>query len=113
MTLFTPETQIALTEDRIASLVEVIAGLRKQIEALTKEAKAGGKVKETDVTKALSELGKAVVACTSMEAKLDECRNKQAGLGVGGYALDMAKARADIGCKLDRLRACCNANPVS
>lgn len=113
MTLFTPETEIALTEARIGSLVEVIAGLREQIEALTQEAVTGGKLKETDVTKALADLRRAVVQCTSMEEKLDAIRNRQAGVTGGCHVIDMARARADIGCKLDKLRACCSADAVS
>lgn len=113
MTLFTPETEIALTEARLGSLVEVVAGLREQIQALVKEAETGGKLKETDVTKVLADLRRAVVQCTSMEEKLDEIRNKQAGITRGGQAIDMAQARADIGCKLDKLRACCDADAVS
>ncbi|MGB3244649.1 MAG: hypothetical protein WBB25_08950 [Sulfitobacter sp.] len=104
MTLLTPETEIALSEDRLASLVQMIRDLRKQIEALKQDAEDGGKMNRTETTNALSELNKVVLACTKTENHLDDCRNRQAGIARGGYALDLDKARADIGSKLDRIR---------
>jgi len=113
MTLKTPDTQITLDESLIGSLAEVIADLRQQIEAIKQEAATGGKLDIKTTQTMFADLNRVVVACTSMEVKLDDYRNKKAGVGRGGYALDMAQARADIGCKLDRLRACCGAGPVS
>lgn len=113
MTLVTPETEITLKEGRIGALLEVIEDLRQQIMALKEEAATGGKFDTKTAAAVFSELNKAVVLCTSMEAKLDDCRNKRDGVARGGYALDMAQARTDIGCKLDRIRACCGASQVS
>lgn len=106
MTKITPEKEVALTEDRLLSLMELIGELRHTIEDLKREAKAGGDIDSAETAKRLNQFNTAVLACNKAETTLDECRNKQAGIARGGYALDMDQARADIGCKLDQLRRC-------
>lgn len=113
MTQITPEVEIALSEDRLLSLTKVVADARKCLEDLRIDAQTGGKIETAKFKKALQDMNSAVVACTNVEQKLDDCRNRQAGIARGGYALDMDKARAEIGCKLDQLRACHYPGEVS
>ncbi len=113
MTHITPEVEIALNEDRLLSLTKVVADLRKQIEDLKEDAQTGGKIDKAKVSQVLRDFNLAVLACTNAENKLDDCRSKKAGIARGGYALDMEKARAEIGCKLDQLRKCHDAGEVS
>ena len=113
MTLITPEEEIALGVDRLLSLTRMIADLRRQIEDLKAQAEAGGKLDSVETNKVLNQFNTTVVACTKAEYLLDDCRNKQAGIARGGYALDMDKARVEIGCKLDQLRACQHSGEVS
>ena len=113
MTKITPEVEIALSEERLMSLMEVIGDMRRQIEELKRDVSAGGKLDDAATKRTLNEFNTVVVACNKTEMILDECRNKQAGIARGGYALDMEKARAEIGCKLDQLRRCGDPGTVS
>ncbi|MEM6303827.1 MAG: hypothetical protein AAF744_03855 [Pseudomonadota bacterium] len=106
MEQITPDEEIAMITDRLSMLVRRIGGLRHAIEALEEKAQVEGKIDSSDATKMLGQINALVVACTKTENFLDECRNKQAGIAKGGYALDLERARADIGCKLDQLRGC-------
>jgi hypothetical protein len=102
----TPVDEVMLSEESYLSLLRVIADLRRQVDALKNDAASGGKIDTAEATKAVSKLNEVIVACNRTENRLHECRNKQAGIARGGYALDLERARADIGCKLDRLRQC-------
>jgi hypothetical protein len=113
MTQITPEMEIALGEDRLMSLTKMIADLRRQVEHLKAQAETGGKIDNAETSRVLTQVNSVVLACTNAENRIDDCRNKQAGIARGGYALDMDKARAEIGCKLDRLRACQHPREVS
>lgn len=109
MTLTALEREITETEERFSSLMNVIVGLRRQVESLTNQADSGGKIDTTETKQSLTQLNAVVLACNRAEETLNDCRNRQAGIVRGGYALDMQKARVEIGCKLDQLR--CVANP--
>ena len=102
----TPVDEVMLSEDSYLSLIRVIADLRRQVDALKTDAETGGKIDTAETTKALGKFNEVVVACSKAEMRLHECKNKQAGIARGGYALDLERARADIGCKLDRIRQC-------
>ena len=102
----TPVDEVMLSEESYLSLINVIADLRQQIDALKMKAEAGGTIDSAEATKTLGKFNEVVVACSKAEMRLHECKNKQAGIARGGYALDLERARAEIGCKLDRLRQC-------
>ena len=105
MTIITPEQE---TEDS----AEILRGLQEAIGAL-RRARSGGELKETAVSGKTSKVAGLLAHCLKAENTLNDCRNRQAGIARGGYALDMDKARADIGCKLDRLRRCSDPGAVS
>ncbi|HAR80871.1 MAG TPA: hypothetical protein DCS25_00565, partial [Sulfitobacter pontiacus] len=109
MTMNTPEQEIAASEEQLQALQVAIRDLRREIESLREQARSGEEVNETAASKALGKASGMVATCVKVETYLNECRNRQAGIARGGYALDMERARADIGCKLDRLRRCCGA----
>lgn len=109
----TPVDEVAMNEESFLSLFDAIGDLRRQINALKNDAVAGGNLDSAETTKTLAEFNKVVAACGIAENRLHECRNKQAGIARGGYALDLDRARADIGCKLDRLRQCGDPSAIS
>jgi hypothetical protein len=113
MTMITPEEEIAHGTEVLNALYESVRALRREIEELAKQAQLGENLNETDVAKPLRNVHGLVALCAKAESNLYECRSKQAGIAKGGYALDLDQARADIGCKLDRLRRCSGARPVS
>ena len=112
MTIITPEQETEDSAEILRGLQEAIGALRREIEGLTEQTRSGGELKETAVSSNTSKVAGLLAHCLKAENTLNDCRNRQAGIARGGYALDMDKARADIGCKLDRLRRCCGARPV-
>ena len=113
MTEVTPEQALADSAEVLTALQEAVRGLRKEIEGLTEQARSGGEIAETSAKRQLGQIQGLVAHCAKAENILNECRNRQAGVVSGGYAVDLDKARADIGCKLDRLRRCSDPGAVS
>ena len=106
MTTETQDQDIAQAAELLGSLRNSITDLRHEIEGLAKEAQSTGTTKEAETKQALGKIRDLVTQCTKAEIFLNECRNKQTGIARGGYALDLGRARVEIGCKLDRLRRC-------
>lgn len=104
MTLITPEQDIAELEELFASIRSSIGILRREIESLKERAEAGEEINETTAAKSIRSVNGLVSECQKAELKLYDCRNLQAGIVRGGYALDLDGARDKIGCQLDRLR---------
>jgi hypothetical protein len=113
MTMITPDEEIEHGTEVLNALLQSIRALRREIEGLKEQAQSGEVLSETDVSKPMGKVQGLVAQCAKAETYLNECRRKQAGIARGGYALDMDRARAEIGCKLDRLRRCSGARPVS
>jgi len=104
--------ELTLAEDMFASVQRSLAELREAIESLKERATAGEEIDATTTSRTVSQLSETVARCQKAGLILNDCRNKQAGITRGGYALDMDKARADIGCKLDRLRCSIGSGEV-
>ena len=113
MTTTTQEQDVAYGAEVFEALCDAIRDLRRQIEGLTKQAQSGEDINETAATRSLKEIQGLVTQCAKAENYLNDCRNRQAGIARGGYALDLDKARFEIGCKLDRLRRCGTPKTVS
>lgn len=99
-----PLDELAEAEALFASVYRSLAELREALEGLKEQATAGEEINATTASKTVSQLSETVARCQKAGLILNDCRNKQAGVARGGFALDLDKARADIGCKLDRLR---------
>ncbi len=104
--------ELAEAEDLFASVKRSLIELREAVESLKEQARAGEKIDATTTAKTVAQLAETVGRCHKAEVFLNDCRNKQLGIARGGYALDIDKARADIGCKLDRLRCSIGAGSV-
>ncbi|MFD2739884.1 hypothetical protein ACFSUD_09915 [Sulfitobacter aestuarii] len=112
MTMITPEQDVAESAEILRSLQAAIAELRREIESLSQQARSGEEIRETAMSKPLGQVSGLLAHCLKAENTLNECRNRRAGIARGSYALDLDRARAEIGCKLDRLRRCGNAGEV-
>lgn len=119
MTINTPEQELAALEDIVTSIRNSLGALRRDIESLSEQAKAGGGISETKAAQSLRFLSGLVAACHSAELKLHVCKQHQSasaegggGGGAGGQSLDLDAARAAIGCQLDRLRCACDTGEI-
>ncbi|MBU2960127.1 hypothetical protein KO516_04635 [Citreicella sp. C3M06] len=93
--------QIALT---LKELGEEIRRLKAQIEE-------GEATSKTETGKLMSDVRYWMRASHETEAQIANVRRKQKGLA-GDWALDLERARDEIGCRMARLRRCCGAGSV-
>ncbi|MFK7834910.1 MAG: hypothetical protein AB8B60_01705 [Sulfitobacter sp.] len=106
MMTVTQEQDVTRAAEVLATLSDQIAALRREIEELIENAQSGETTTESDAKKLVQKLRDLVGHYVKAETYLNECKSKQSGIANGGYALDLDRARVDIGCKLDRLRRC-------
>ncbi|SFT44704.1 hypothetical protein SAMN05216236_10239 [Sedimentitalea nanhaiensis] len=108
MTLITPEERILRTAELFQSVEKTLIRLRQQAEDLRKQLAAGEETDLVDGSKQVAAVERLIGACQKVEMSLVEQQRKQEGIVRGGYALDMDAARIEIGCRLARLKRCCD-----
>ncbi len=113
MTLITPEERVLETAELLRSLQRSIQDLRQTAEDLKRQIVAGEDADLTNGKRQVDELGRLIRSCQTVEERYVDAQNKQAGIARGGYALDLDRARLEVGCRLARLRACCREGEVS
>ena len=104
--------ELAHAEAMFASVQVTLAELREALECLKKQARAGEEIDATQTSKTFIQLTDAVWRCQQAGMILNDCRNKQAGIARGGYALDMGDPRGEVGLKRDRLRCSIDSGGV-
>lgn len=109
MTLVTSKEQSAEIKDLLQGFVRSVRDLRTVIDGLSTRATAGEEVDLALAQKLLSPAEALVKTCMKLEANLAEQKHRDLGIAQGGYAVDLEQARFEIGCRLARLRACCDA----
>ena len=107
-----PFDELAEAEAMFASVHRSLAELREALERLKEQATTGEEIDAITASKTVSQLSETVARCQKAGLILYDCRTKQAGIAQGGHALDLDQARADIGCKLDRLRCSIGSGDV-
>jgi hypothetical protein len=113
MILITPEECVSRTAELLQSVQGSIRELRKQVEDLKQQIRTGEDADFASGTKQIASADGLIRTCQKVEASLVEQLHKQVGIATGGYALDLERARSEIGCRLARLRACCDSGAVS
>ncbi|WP_233544888.1 hypothetical protein [Pseudooceanicola sediminis] len=102
----------------IETIERQVLGITEDLKALQDRVRAGEVEAVKETTKMCGEIRFWVRFALEMEAKLDEGKKRNGvsstrGGGTGGGDIDLAAARASIGCRLDRLRRCGYAEVVS
>ncbi|UWQ92945.1 hypothetical protein QEZ52_09495 [Aliisedimentitalea scapharcae] len=113
MALTTPEERILKTADLLRSLQESINNLRQLAEDLRRRMMAGEEAELNETSKEMARAETLIRTCQKVEACLVEQHERQAGIVQGGYAFDLDRARLEIGCKLARIRSCCDQGRIS
>ncbi|MBI6630422.1 hypothetical protein [Pontibaca salina] len=114
MTLITPEERIHRTAELLASLEDSIRDLRRQAEDLSRQLQAGEDADLVTGTRRVAAVEALLRTCQKVEASLvEQQQQRQAGNIQGGQALDLVQARLEVGCRLARLRACCDPGKIS
>jgi hypothetical protein len=112
MTLITPEERVSRTADLLRSVQDSIQQLRQMAEDLKRQLEAGEDVDLSTGKKQVDELGRLIRSCQTVEERFVEQHHRQAGIVRGGYALDLDRARIEVGCRLARLRTCCDPGSI-
>lgn len=99
------EHNIAAIEDQLSDLAEELAEWKTTLQR-GEDAKTG------DIKRTLTEVRQLVRLAAELEMKIAERDIRDHGLARAGHAIDFDAARAQIGCRLDRLRRCCRQGTV-
>ncbi len=106
-----PENAGALEAD-ISQVRSRLAQMTKILEALEAQVMEGDSIAIRESVKVLSDMRTWARLAIETEARFAERDKQQRGAG-DGYALHLREARAEIGCRLARLRRSCGAGKVS
>ncbi|MDG1458495.1 MAG: hypothetical protein P8Q92_11555 [Pseudoprimorskyibacter sp.] len=107
MTLIKIEERASALEDECQKIAQMLADMVEDLEELRKRARTGEATKK-DGNAVLSELRYWLRAARETEKELDQINRQNSGVA-GDYGLDLDIARVEIGCRLARIRTCCDA----
>ena len=111
MILIHLEEDMSRLEDEREHIVEVLKELGEEIRRLKAQIEEGEATSKTETGKLMSDVRYWMRASHETEAQIANVRRKQKGLA-GDWALDLERARDEIGCRMARLRRCCGAGTV-
>lgn len=112
MTLTTAIDEASEAQNLLNSVITSVKELRQELETLKERVREEEGLDGARSNKKVASATALLQTCQNVENRLVECRNKSAGIAQEGYAMDLERARAEIGCKLDRLRCTATARPV-
>ena len=112
MTLIQMEQQTNELSGHIGEIVEQLQELKRELRMVQGyvQSEEPGHIREA--LRCAGDIRQFIKHAYDVEAKYNEEQRKQLGIA-GQSGFDLGAARADIGCKLDRLRECCGAGIVS
>jgi hypothetical protein len=112
MTLIKLEQEASELSGHIGEIVEQLKDLKRELRMVQGyvQSEEPGHVREA--LRCAGDIRTFIRHAYEVEAKYNEERRRELGLA-GDAGFDLDAARAEIGCKLDRLRACCAAGAVS
>jgi hypothetical protein len=105
MNLKPPDQDIANDEDLLETTIGSLRDLAKQIENLKKQIQSGEDADLKTAGAQLTSLDAWMRNYVTTENRLAELRRKHRGPDDGGLALDLNRARFEIGCRLARIRS--------
>ena len=112
MTVIKSEHEASDLSDHIREIVEELKRLKDDLRSLQGYVQSDEPNATREALRCAGDVRSFIKHAYEVEAKYNEEQRKQLGLA-GDSGFDLDAARADIGCKLDSLRRCCGAGPVS
>ena len=113
MILITPDAGSSDLDQHLSSIKRQLALIKGDLEILHEQLLAGEIGSETQANKTMGSIKHWIRLAIETEMKIAEQKRLKAGLGRCGYGLDLAEARHQIRCRLDRLHKCCKQTVVS
>ncbi|SHG40449.1 hypothetical protein [Cognatishimia maritima] len=107
----TPENGSSL-EEEFDAVRQTLAHLTRSLRAVEKEVAAGEDAAVREASKLLADIRTWSRLAIDMEVRFEERRKQQEGIATD-HAVNLARARSTIRCRLDRLRRCCGAGEIS
>lgn len=112
MILVQIEQELSRLENERDQIADRLQELGEEMLRIKTELQTGEGMKRADTGKLLGDVRYWLRASHETEAQIANVRRKQKGL-VGDWALDLERARDEIGCRMARLRRCCGAGEFS
>ena len=113
MILITPDEGSSDLDQHLTSIQRQLALIKRDLEILHEQILAGEIGSETQANKTMGSIKHWIRLAIETEMKIAEQKRLKAGLVRCGYGLDLAEARHQIRCRLDRLHKCCKQTVVS
>ena len=113
MILITPDEGSSDLDQHLNSIQRQLALIKRDLEILHEQILAGEIGSETQANKTMGSIKHWIRLAIETEMKIAEQKRLKAGLGRCGYGLDLAEARHQIRCGLDRLHKSCKQTVVS
>lgn len=116
MTMITLEEMDEKIEQEKILLTDIralIANLRAEIQDYQEYLAMRGDCEEVKPCPDVKRIGALYHNCIDTENRLGECKARKLGIAQNGVAFNLDEAKAEIGRKLDRLRAAACAEDVS
>ena len=112
MTLIKMEQEASELSGHIGEIVEQLQELKRELRMVQGyvQSEEPGHVREA--LRCAGDIRQFIKHAYEVEARYNDERRKELGIA-GDVGFDLGAARDSIGCKLDRLRACCGAGAVS
>ncbi|UMA63734.1 hypothetical protein LVO79_11900 [Roseivivax marinus] len=108
MSLITIEDRMSELEADRDAIAETLRGIRSELHDLRARVEAGEFGSPTEAGKLLGDVRYWLKAARETETEIQKVHKARAGIA-HDYGLDLEKARADIRCRLHRIRACCKS----
>lgn len=110
------ETTVLITTQSVSEqllqqrdeISQVLRELTEDVRDMQARLRCGEVDKKTDASRLLGDLRYWLKAARETEIEIEALRRKDSGIH-DIYGLDLQAAELEIGCRLDRLRACCCA----
>ncbi len=108
MKIITPEEREKDLEADRAALMRRLKALHMELEKLESRVLSQDLGKKTDVSALMGDIRFWLKQVRETENHLGDIKKERAGVA-GSYGVDLDVARVEIGCRLARIRRCCDA----
>lgn len=113
MIIFTPDnTKVSdpILIEEVDEVMQELKQLKQELKAVRERLGAGEVEASAEHTRLVTTVRQIVVSAMDTEKRVNEHKRKEAGIGECGYGIDFNEARRAIGCKMAKLRRCCNTD---
>ncbi|WP_235953056.1 hypothetical protein [Salipiger sp. PrR002] len=112
MVLIHLDEELTRLEEEREMIADMLRHLGADMRRLRGQYEDSGTLDKPETSKAVADLRYWLKVAHETEALITNVRRKQKGIA-GDWALDLERARLEVGCRMARLRRCCGAGELS